>query len=487
MNHSKYQRFILHPGVILISGIVLLAATSCKKELVRINKNPNAVENPQPDYLLGSAEKNGADVYWGQSSNFASSELITQQWAMIQYTDPDRYIFNANSFSTLWTTIYSSTLTDLKKMMALAEQQNNKNYIGVGHVLRAWNFQLLTDAFGNVPYSQAGQIEQSSVAAYDAQKDVYTGLLKELDTALSYLNSEGAPIQGDLIYNNDISNWRRFANSLKLRIALRIVDADPVLAKSTVQKVLSSKELISSNDQTAAFVYGASPNWNPVAANFSTRNDYRISKTMVDRLYQLNDPRLPVYASLPENPDITKYVGVPNGLTTSDANSLGLANTSKPGSYFLADNAPAVIESYSEVLFLRAEAAARGLSAENAESLYKQAITASLNQYGISEETTVNEYLNQATVKFDADNYKKSIGIQKWIALFGQGLEAFAEWRRLDYPELTAAVSGKYGKNIPVRFIYPSIEQTLNRKAYKLAVAAQGTDDLFTKLWFDKY
>ena len=487
MNYSKYQHYLLNPGLLLVSSMLLFAVTSCKKELVRINKNPNEVENPQPDYLLGAAEKNGADVYWGQSSNFASSELIAQHWAMIQYTDPDRYIFNGNSFSTLWTTIYSSTLTDIKVMMDLGEKQDNKNYVGVGHVLRAWNFQLLTDAFGNIPYSQAGQIEQSSVAIYDPQKDVYAGLLKELDTALTDLDPAGTPIEGDLIYNNDINNWRRFANSLKLRIALRIADADPALAKTTVQEVLTNKELISSNDQTAAFIYGASPNWNPVAANFSTRNDYRISKTIVDKLYALNDPRLSVYASLPENPEITKYVGVPNGLTTSDANSLGLANTSKPGSYFLADKAPAVIESYSEVLFLRSEAAARGLSSEDAPSLYKQAITASLNQYGITDATQITAYLNQPSVKYDAQNYKKSIGVQKWIALFGQGLEAFAEWRRLDYPVLTAAVSGKYGKNIPVRFIYPSTEQTLNRKAYKAAVAAQGTDDLFTKLWFDKY
>jgi hypothetical protein len=485
MKYSIYQR-LLRPGALLISGLLVLAASSCKKELVRINKNPNAVENPQPDYLLGAAEKTGADVYWGQSSNFASSQLITQQWAMIQYTDPDRYIFNGSSFSTLWTTTYSSTLTDIKVMMQLGVKQQNNNCVGVGHVLRAWNFQLLTDAFGAVPYSEAGQIETSSLASYDSQQEVYSGILKELDTALTQLDPNGTAIEGDLIYGNNISDWRKFANSLKLRIALRIADADPTLAKATVQQVLSSGELIASNSQNAQFVYKASPNWNPVAANFSTRNDYRISKTVVDQLYSLNDPRLPVFASLPDNNAITKYVGVPNGLTTSDANSLGLANTSKPGSYFLQDTAPAILQTYSEVLFLRAEAAARNLSSEDAAALYQSAITASLNQYGITDASQISSYLNQASVKYDASNFKKSIGNQKWISLFGEGLEAFAEWRRLDYPQLTAAVSGKYGDDIPVRFIYPSTEQTLNGKAYKAAVAEQGTDDLFTKLWFDK-
>lgn len=485
----KYSlnKFLFRPGALLISGLLILGISSCKKELVRINKNPNAVENPTPDYLLGGAEKSAADAYWGATANFGSSQLIIQQWAAIQYTDADRYIYDASSFSSFWTALYSVSLTNIKVMMKLAEEAENNNYIGVGHILRAWNFQLLTDAYGNVPYKESGKIESSSLAAYDSQQEVYTGILSELDTALVQLDPNGTPIEGDLIYGGNIANWRRFARSLQLRIALRIADADPSLAKSTVQKVLNSKELISSNDQTAQFVYDESPNWNPVASNFSTRNDYRISKTVVDRLYALKDPRLPVYARLPENDKITKYVGVPNGLTTSDANSLGLANTSKPGTYFSADNAPAVIQAYSEVLFLRAEAAARGFSSENPATLYNEAITASLKQYGITDASVIAAYLAQASVKYDASNYKKSIGDQKWIALFGEGLEAFAEWRRLDYPTLEAAVAGKYGDKIPVRFIYPSTEQTLNGKAYKAAVAAQGTDDLFTKLWFDKH
>jgi len=485
MKYSIYK-YLLRPGTLLVSSLLILGVSSCKKELVRINKNPNAVEDPTADYLLSGAEKSAADAYWGATANFGSSQLITQQWALIQYTDPDRYIFDGSSFSDFWTTLYTSSLTNIKVMMQLGEEAENNNYVGVGHVLRAWNFQLLTDAFGNIPYKQSGNVEQSSLAAYDSQQEIYEGLLSELDTALLQLDPGGAAIEGDLIYGGDISNWRRFAHSLQLRIALRIADAAPALAKSTVQKVLDSKELISANDQAAQFIYDKSPNWNPVANNFSTRNDYRISKTVVDRLYALDDPRLPIYANLPENKNIKKYVGVPNGLTTSDANSLGLANTSKPGSYFSADNAPAVIQAYSEVLFLRAEAAARGFSAENAAALYQQAITASFNQYGITDEAVIAAYLNQPSVKYNASNYKKSIGDQKWIALFGEGLEAFAEWRRLDYPDLEPAVAGKYGDKMPVRFIYPSTEQTLNRKAYRAAVAAQGTDDLFTKLWFDK-
>lgn len=472
--------------IIGIALVITVGQSACTKELTDINKNPNAVEIPQPDYLLTSVEKNAADVYWGGESNFGSSQLIIQQWAKIQYTDADRYIYNGNSFTTLWSTLYANTLTDLKVLSKLAAEQENNNYIGIAHVLRAWNFQLLTDAYGAVPYKESGNIENSPLAKYDSQETVYKGVLNELDSALLLLDPAGEAVSGDNIYEGDIDLWRRFANSLKLRVALRVADADPALAKQVVTKILASPHsLMEDNSQSAKLIYDNSPNWNPVANNFSTRNDYRISKTVVDRLTALKDPRLPVYANLPTDTTIKHYVGVPNGLTTSDANSLGLAKTSLPGDYFSADKSPAVIQAYSEVLFLRAEAAARGLSNENASELYTQAIVASLQQFGITDEQEISTYLAQKAVKYDPNNFKKSIGDQKWIALFGEGLEAFAEWRRLDYPELKPAVAGNFGKKMPVRFIYPSTEQTLNVKAYKQAVAQQGTDDLFTKLWFD--
>jgi len=163
-----------------------------------------------------------------------------------------------------------------------------------------------------------------------------------------------------------------------------------------------------------------------------------------------------------------------------------LANSSKPGTYFLDAKAPAVIFSYAELLFDRAEAAARGFTTENAEDLYKQAIRASFAQYNISG-TGVDSYINQSAVVYDAANFKKSIGEQKWIALFGQGLEAWTERRRLDYPQLTASVNTVLNGQIPVRFIYPGTEQSLNGQNYKNAVSSQGADLLTTKLWFDAF
>jgi hypothetical protein len=475
----------LRYAYLLFFGLIVFSITSCTKELERINKDPNAAQTAQPDYLLTAATKTAVDVYWGITRSSNPSSLFVQQWAMIQYTDPDRYIFSNNDFQGLWTTGYSS-IVDLDLVIKLADEQKNPNYKGVALVLRSWIYSLLTDNFGDIPYKEAIQINKYLTPAYDHQKDVYLGLLEDLKTAQATLDPNGPAIAGDIIYNNKISLWKKFANSLRLRLALRIADREPEISKQVLADIQNEGgSFIGDNSELAQLEYFNSPNQNPISNYFDTRDDYRISKTIIDKLIQLQDPRLQVYASKTQDATPQNYVGLPNGLLVGDASDYGFSKTSKPGAYFLDPHAPAVIISYAEVLFDRAEAAARGFTNEDASDLYAQAIKASLNQYNISDAATVTDYLAQASVQYDAANFKKSIGEQKWIALFGQGLEAFAEWRRLDYPQLQPAVAGVLDGKIPVRFIYPGTEQSLNGKNYKAAVANQGPDVLTTKLWFD--
>ncbi|MDB5127105.1 SusD/RagB family nutrient-binding outer membrane lipoprotein [Mucilaginibacter sp.] len=475
-------------STIILSGALLLSVTACKKNLEEINRNPNASETAQPDYLLTGITKNIADTYWGTSNNMDASLLFVQNWSKIQYTDPDRYIYTNTSFQDLWNTAYTKGIINLNQLIKLADEQSNPNYKGVALVLRSWVFTLLTDAYGDIPYTQATNIKEYLTPAYDKQKDVYFALLEDLKSAQASLNTSGPAIGGDIIYGgkaNGIGLWKKFANSLRLRIALRIADREPEKSKQVLADIQAEGSgYISDNSEIAQLVYSTSPNQNPISNLFDTRDDYRISKTIVDKLFELNDPRLPIYASPTKDATPKTYVGLPNGLLVGDASAYGFTKTSKPGTYFLAPNAPAVIISYAEVLFDRAEAAARGFTAEDAADLYKQAIGASLKQYGITD-ATVNTYLASPAVQYDPSNYKKSIGDQKWIALFGQGLEAFAEWRRLDYPQLQPAVAGTLGGKIPVRFIYPGTEQSLNGASYNAAVASQGADALTTKLWFD--
>lgn len=468
-----------------ILSVSLFALISCNKELDKVNTNPNATENAQPDYLLTGATKNIVDAYWGTTNNMNSSLLFAQQWAKIQYTEEDRFVFSNSSFTSLWSTGYSQSIVNLNKIIDIGKETGNNNYVGVATILRSWVFQLLTDAYGDIPYKQAGDIEQYITPVYDPQRDVYLGLLDELRDAKKLLDPAGKAITGDIIYGGNITKWKKFANSLRLRIALRVADKETAQAQQVLQELSAEGDpFISDNSDNAQLVYLTSPQQNPVSALFETRDDYRISKTIVDKLFSLADPRLPVYASKTQTATPQEYIGVPNGLTNSEASSLGFAKTSKPGAYFLIPQAPAVIFSYAELLFARSEAAARGYTTENAADLYQQAIRASLKQYNISD-AAANTYVAQPAVQYDAANFRKSIGEQKWLAFFGQGLEAFAEQRRLDYPELKASPSSVLNGKIPVRLIYPGTEQSLNGANYKKAVASQGVDALTTRLWFD--
>jgi len=468
-----------------IAYITLFALTfsSCSDTLDDINANPNATETPLAPYLLTGTLKQSADLYWGSTNNFDSSLLFVQHWAKIQYTEPDMFSLSNSSFTTLWNTGYATLITDLNTIINFPDAQANSNYKGIALTLRSWTFLLLTDAYGSVPYKEAGL---KVTPGYNTQKEIYTGLLEDLKQAQSLLSTSNGAVTGDLSYKGDITKWKKLVNSLRLRIALRISDREPALAKQTaIEATTDAGGLISSNNDIFKFTYISSPQQNPASAWFETRDDYRISKTMVDKLYELSDPRLPVYAQLPSDASVGKYVGAANGLSTPAANAQGLAKTSRPGTYFLTSQSPAVIASYSETLFNLAEAVARGYIAGDAEALYKSAITASFNQFGITDATVISNYLNQATVQYDATNYAKSIGTQKWIAFYGQGLDAFAEWRRLDYPVLIAGPNTLLEGQIPSRFFYPGTEQSLNGNSYQAAVAVQGKDLLTTKLWFD--
>lgn len=468
--------------ILWVSGIALVL-TSCSKELEKVNKNPNEAESAQPDYLLTNGIKTNVDTYWGTDASMETSLLYVQYWAKIQYTDPDKYIPAATSIQTIWNNFYAQGVEDFTTLIQLGDTLHNPNYKAVGIIMRSWIFQVLTDLYGDVPYSQTANIEKYLTPKYDNQRDIYLGLLAELKTAAGLINTSGDAIGGDVLYNGDMNKWKKFANSLRLRIALRIADQEFDAAKAVFDEIgADNTGLIASNSENAQLVYLASPNQNPVAKNRETRSDYRISKSVVDLLRAYNDPRLAVYGAVPK--DTNTIVGITNGLPTDSASRLGFNKTSDVGAVFTATTAPGVIFNYAELLFIKAEAAQRGLLSGDAEDLYKQAITASFKQYNLSD-AAATTYLAQASVAYDAANYRKSIGEQKWLALFGEGLEGFAEWRRLDYPVLKPAYAGVLDGKIPLRLTYPSAEQALNGANYQAAVAHQGADQLVTRLWFD--
>ncbi len=473
---------------LLISFSLLIAAVwlaGCQKDLERTNINPNEPTVVQPDYLLSNGIKANVDTYWGSDATMETSLLYIQYWAKIQYPDPDRYIPASTNIQTVWNNFYAQGIADFTKLAELGDTLHNPNYKAAGIIMRSWIFQVLTDLYGDIPYTQAGNIDKYLTPAYDSQRVVYRGLLAELKNAVSIISPADNPILGDSLLAGNMNGWKKFANGLRSRIALRLADRDPAAAKAVFAELAAEGNFfLAAGDREVKLNYLTSPNQNPVGRNRETRNDYRISKTVVDKLKALNDPRLSIYAALPA--DTNAYIGVTNGLSADSASRLGFSKTSDIGAAFTATQAPAYVFTYAEQLFILAEAAQRNLISGNAADLYAQAIRASFKQYGITG-TQVDDYLAQPAVAYDANNYKKSIGEQKWLALFSEGLEAFAEWRRLDYPQLKPAYTGALQGKMPLRLSYPSSEQALNGANYKAAVARQGADLLTTKVWFDMY
>jgi hypothetical protein len=351
----------------------------------------------------------------------------------------------------------------------------------VGLIMKSWTFGVMTDLWGDIPYSEA--LQGKATPKYDPQEQIYDGILRDLKSASDMIQMTGGGnfATGDLIYGNDMAKWRKFSNSLRMRHAMRMSEVSPAKARA---EFIAAHQAggFTSNADNAQLVYSASaPNQNPIFVNFQTRFDHVISATMVDTLKSFSDPRLAVYATVAPEPDpaFGPYRGMQNGL--NDDHPVKLSSLSRLGTYFRQPDAPAVIMSYAEVLFLHAEAAQRGWITGNAGELYRQAIIASMTQFGLSA-AAANTYLAQPRVAYNAGTGIQQIGLQKWIALFGNGPEAYSEWRRLDFPRLRPAVNGANNGRIPVRVYYPNLEQSYNRESL-MAIGIKTFDD---RVWWDR-
>ncbi|MCB2378161.1 SusD/RagB family nutrient-binding outer membrane lipoprotein [Hymenobacter sp. BT635] len=501
---SKYNKIALMLPLALGLG-------ACEKGFDELNTNPNNPLTVSPETLLTGAETATAFRLFDVPVNMDGGLLIAQHWAKSQYTTEDRYGFRATSYQSIWDGFYTGTaalpggLKDFNELLRIGKETNNPNMQAVAMIMRSYYFSVLTDVFGEIPYTDALKLSNEVniiTPKYDTQETVYTGILAELKQATALLKTKSPlPVGGDVMYGGNMTRWEKFSNSLRLRLAMRIYDVKPDLSRTEVADVLNGTNLLmTSNADNAQIVFlGAQPNTNPIFENRLTRDDHRISQSMTSVLSRRNDPRLPIYANPAEcgaggtAPDSTGlYRGVKNGLA-NPVNSRGpLCSMSKVGDYFTRPDAPGVLMTYAEVLFFTAEARARQIPGVtgSAEEAYNNAIRASMAQYGIVDATAVDAYLAQPLVKYNSTSLeaqKQSIGTQKWIALYGQGVEAWSELRRLDYPflSLAAAPQGAAGGKLPVRFAYPANEQSLNQENYKVAVGRQGADVIRTRLWWD--
>jgi len=478
---------------IIIGVFAVASVVGCKKvdfKDYNLNPAPDRISKPQTSDLLTNAIWNSIG---GLNLTAMEPSCYVQYVSQTQYPDISLYQTTQRS----WAGYYVTPLQDLAKIIELnttnaadpnvSGNGSNKNQIAVASILKAYLFNLVTDQWGDVPYSEA--LNANKLPKYDLQSNIYPALITELKNANTLMDG-GTAVKGDILFGGDMAKWKRFANSIRMVIAMRAVKANAAWAKTEFQSAFNDAAgHITTNAQNAAFTFLASGFQNPLNGEFGTRQDYGVSNTFVDLIKGLGDPRISAMCTKPG----VDYKGVPYGQPRDASVAWFNANRdySIPGTKITAATASRTLISASQILFLRAEAAALGWIPVNNANDYYDAIKASMEWWGITNTTDINNYLASGAVNIGTSYSASSftnIYLQKYISLFMNGYEAWAEWRRTGVPALTPASGAvNVSKKIPRRVQYGSDEIGVNRVNYLAAVAnISGGDTHDSKVWWDK-
>ena len=462
---------------------VALAVSGCDKGLTDLNRNPNSPDRAAPEYLFANATEAAISRAFGAGIHMDITGLWVQHFAEHRFSVEDSYVISDATVNTHWSSFYAGPLQDFTEAIELAEEAERPDAAAMGRIMKAWTFHIVTDLWGDIGYSEALQGRDPAAGntpAYDPQEDVYMALLDELETAQGALGAGGLSLgSGDLLYKGDVAKWKKFANSLRLRLSMRLSAALPGVAQQEFVDALADGVMTSNADNAILTYIEGGTTAHPIFTYERNRDDHSVSKTIIDTLASFADPRLPIYA---KPTAAGTYVGMQNGSTTQPA----LTAVSHIGTLFSKANAPAYVMTYAEVLFLQAEAAERGWITADAGALYTQAIRASMELVGVPA-AAITTYLGQAKVQYAGGAAGLTqIALQKWIALYGNSVEAYAEYRRTGQPMLVGGPNAQNGRVIPVRLPYPARELSLNRENYEAAQARQGGATLNSPVWWDR-
>lgn len=473
--------------VLLIVGPFLML-TSCDKDFEEINTDPNNPVSVPAELLLAGTLRSTADRIEDYFLAGEASECWIQHLGKPVYNDAELYIPRQGSIENLWTVLYSSVAKDADVMRELAAEQDNSNLQGVALVIKANAIHTLTDSFGSIPLSEALQGDQGLTEPVydDSETVVYPAIIAMLDEANALLNGQGSiDASQDLLYGGDWTKWKKYANSLKFRVLMRASTSGTTALgniPSQLQALVSSGSMFTSNADEAKMTYlGASPNANPWFEGLvdgGRTTEWCMGEQLVMYMQSTNDPRLPVYAQeVGGNGSGNGYVGKPAGIEDIGNSFYGDSNNvSLIGEKYLEATRPAYFMSYAQLKLYMAEAAERGFIGGSAATYFQEGIAASCAYNGVPALSM--SYSGGAAGL-------EEIGKQMWVALYMQGHEAWAEWRRTGFPSLPLAIDA-VEPAIPTRFNYPGSQQSVNGVNYTAAVAAQGADKLTTPLWWQQ-
>lgn len=463
----------------VLAAALAAGAAACDDGLTDLNRNPNQPTQVSAEYLFTNATEAAVSRAMGAGLHMDLTALWVQHYGEMRYTEEDRFELRDPTVNGHWTGFYAGPLQDFNEVVTQGDTLERPNVKAMGMVMRSWTFQVVTDLWGDVGYTEAlqGRTPGSpTTVRFDPQQQIYAGLLAELAEAQGLFTTTGYRMgNADLIYGGDPARWKKFANSLRLRMAMRLSQADANAGRAAFQAAMAAGVMTGNADNAVLTYVDNGVDVHPIFASQRAAPTHGINATLVDSLKSLADPRLGIYAN--RNAGGNYRGEVPASMT-----DVSLDSISRIGTHFSRANAPSYLMTYAEVLFLQAEAVERGWITGDAGALYRAAITAHMQMLGVSS-ADIATYLGNARVAYAG---LPSIGLQKWIALYGNGPEAYAEFRRTGQPNLRAGPDALNDGRIPVRLPYPTIEQSLNNAALQEAITRQGGAGLNNPVWWDR-
>lgn len=494
--------------VIIIGCLSTLVLASCTKDFEKLNENPNAVSVSAPERLLSPALY--AMVSQNVNRSYTYNNHLMQVFVPLnEQVEVHRYILRPNQSDPMWNAWYleKTNFQDMYNIAAAnhsATTGQSEPYMAIGNILDVWATSIITDTWGDVPYSQANKgKDYNFTPAFDRQEDIYKDLFRKLEEANTLLTGlvtaqllTQTQRELDLLYYSgsasaavQLERWRKFGNSLYLRLLMR-VSAKPgniVDGKTAVQKIAeivaspTNYPIFTSNAESA--ILRLTGETFPLRSPFALWREVDFSRAgsmgefFINTLNEIGDPRLALWVNRVDN----QYVGIESGYADGSIPARGSSYLNILRLEPLLGN----IMNYSELQFILAEAVLNGFIPGNAKAYYDAGVRAGIEHWGLE---MPNDYLTRDEVVFPSTEaeQREKIMTQKYFALFFTDFQQWFEYRRTNLPTLTIGPGAKNGGVMPTRFYYPVTVQSLNRNNYNEAVSRMGADDLRSEVWWQK-
>lgn len=483
----------------IVMGLLATTAfASCTKDFKEVNTNPNSLPETRPELLLESA------IFAVKKANQTREHRLVHEMMQVHVTitnsdEIHRYIIRPSESDYMWNNWYTE-LTNFKdayegakKLSILPNQAYNLSYMGMARIMEAWVMSMITDTYGNVPYTEAnrGKTDNIFQPKFDEQKAIYDSLfvrLEEANTLLALNNAlPAALVARDPLYAGDLARWRRFGNSLYLRLLMRASDRPESNAVQKIKQIVETNAanypIMTNNLESAVLRFTTTA---PFTSAFNTYRDYDfngengLTEFFINNLNTWTDPRLTKWATTVAG---GAYTGIPSGYAPG--------NQQDRQSFYLAalKNEPLTgnIMNYAELQFILAEAALKGyITPTTAKTYYESGVTNAITFWGLTLPTGHLAKPGVAWVDTETAAQKlEKIITQKYYTLIFTDFQSWFEYRRTGYPRLPAGPGLQNNGLMPTRLVYPVSVQSLNRTNYNAAVQAMGGDNMLTRVWWD--